>query len=606
MKKLTFSLIFFSFSFLALAQTNKPLYKAAFGVQAYTFRNSFPKDIIGTLDTIKAMGFTEIEGGNPKGMTPEEFKKACDARGISIPSTGGDYAQLVKDPTEIIRKAKVFGSKYVMCAWIPHQKGNFTLENAKQAVIDFNAIGKKMTENGLVFCYHAHGFEFQKYGDGTLLDYIIQNTNAQNVSFEMDVLWITHGGGDPVALLNKYGNRWKLMHVKDLKKGIVGDLTGGTPAENDVPVGEGQANWSLIIKRANAIGMKHFFIEDESNKEFENIPKSIAYLKSLKQGKTPISQPLVSHIYTADPSAHVFNGKIYIYPSHDIEAATKEDDEGGHFDMKDYRVLSMDNVGGPVTDHGMALDIKDVPWAGRQMWAPDAVWKNGTFYLYFPVKNKQDVFQMGVATSKKPEGPFKAEPEPIKGSYSIDPAVFKDKDGQVYMYFGGIWGGQLQRYKGNTYQGKTDNPKKGEAARLPRIAKMSADLKSFAEEPKEVKILDEKGKLFMEDNNEKRFFEASWVHKYKDKYYFSYSTGDTHNICYAIGDNPYGPFTYKGILLKPVEGWTNHHSIIQFKGKWYLFYHDVQLSGKTHLRNVKMTELKYNADGTIKTIDAYR
>ena len=123
---------------------------------------------------------------------------------------------------------------------------------------------------------------------------------------------------------------------------------------------------------------------------------------------------------------------------------------------------------------------------------------------------------------------------------------------------------------------------------------------------KDIKIVDEKGKPFMEDNNDKRFFEASWMHKYKGKYYFSYSTGDTHNICYAIGDSPYGPFTYQGVILNPVDGWTNHHSIIETNGKWYIFYHDVQLSGKTHLRNVKVTELKYNDDGTIQTINAIR
>ena len=326
---------------------------------------------------------------------------------------------------------------------------------------------------------------------------------------------------------------------------------------------------------------------------------------SFGQVKKPLSQPLVSHIFTADPSAHVFNGKIYIYPSHDIESGTKEDDEGGHFDMKDYRVLSMDTPQSKVKDNGIALDIKDVKWARRQMWAPDVALKNDTYYLYFPVKDKEDIFRMGVATSKSPVGPFKAEKEPIKGSYSIDPCVFKDTNGSYYMYFGGIWGGQLQRWKNNVYQGKTDNPKKGELARLPRIAKLSADMKSLAEEAKEVKILDEKGNLFMEDNNDKRFFEAAWVHKYKGKYYFSYSTGDTHNICYAIGDNPYGPFTYKGIVLNPVQGWTNHHSIVEFKGKWFLYYHDTQISGKTHLRNVKVTELKYNPDGTIQTITAY-
>ncbi|HEX8316144.1 MAG TPA: glycoside hydrolase family 43 protein [Flavisolibacter sp.] len=323
-------------------------------------------------------------------------------------------------------------------------------------------------------------------------------------------------------------------------------------------------------------------------------------------GKSYISQPLVSHIYTADPSAHVFNGRIYVYPSHDTATGTPEDDLGTHFNMMDYHILSMDSVGGKVTDHGVALDIKNIPWAGRQLWAPDAAFANNTYYLYFPVKNKQDVFQIGVATSNKPEGPFVAESEPIKGSYSIDPAVFKDDDGTHYMYFGGIWGGQLQRWNNNQYDSTKGNRKADETAILPRMAKLTADMKSFAEPVKEVRLIDEKGNLFKEGDNSKRFFEAAWMHKYNGKYYFSYSTGDTHNLCYAIGDSPNGPFTYKGVILNPVEGWTSHHSIIQQNGKWWLFYHDVQLSGKTHLRNVKVTELRYNLDGTIQTITAQK
>jgi hypothetical protein len=323
-------------------------------------------------------------------------------------------------------------------------------------------------------------------------------------------------------------------------------------------------------------------------------------------GKQPISQPLVSHIFTADPSAHVFKGRIYIYPSHDIETGAKEDDDGGHFDMKDYHILSLKKIGGKVSDHGVALDIKDIPWAGRQLWAPDAAYKDGTYYLYFPVKDKQDVFRIGVATSKKPSGPFKAEPEAIKGTYSIDPCVFKDDDGSFYLYFGGIWGGQLQRWNNNQYNPKAALRQGKETAALPRVAKLSADMKNLSEEVKELKILDQAGNLFLESNNDKRFFEAAWMHKYQGRYYFSYSTGDTHNLCYAIGDNPYGPFIYQGIVLKPVQGWTNHHSIIEHQGKWYLFYHDVQISGKTHLRNVKVTELKYNSDGTIQPIEPYK
>lgn len=326
----------------------------------------------------------------------------------------------------------------------------------------------------------------------------------------------------------------------------------------------------------------------------------------LAQSKKPISEPLVSHIFTADPSAHVFNGKIYIYPSHDIESNTKQNDDGGHFDMKDYHILSMDKIGGKVTDHGVALDIKDIPWAGRQLWAPDAAFKNGTYYLYFPVKDKNDVFRMGVATSKSPVGPFKAEKEPIKGSFSIDPSVFKDTDGNYYMYFGGIWGGQLQRWKTGTYEQNGKLQDDNQPALSPKIAKLSKDMLSFAEEAKDVKLLDKNGNELLAGDNKKRFFEASWVHKYKGKYYFSYSTGDTHLIAYATGDNPYGPFTYQGVVLNPVDGWTNHHSIVAIKGKWYLFYHDVQISGKTHLRNVKVTELKHNPDGSIQTISAYK
>ncbi|HEU4904052.1 MAG TPA: glycoside hydrolase family 43 protein [Flavisolibacter sp.] len=339
-----------------------------------------------------------------------------------------------------------------------------------------------------------------------------------------------------------------------------------------------------------------------SNSQTADSTEETKTAKTDTGGKQYLSQPLVKHIYTADPSAHVFNGRIYIYPSHDTATGTKEDDLGGHFDMRDYHILSMDSVGGAVTDHGVALDIKAIPWAGRQLWAPDAAFANGTYYLYFPVKDKQDVFRIGVATSSKPEGPFKPEAQPIQGSYSIDPCVFKDDNGTHYMYFGGIWGGQLQRWNNNQYDSTKGNRKSDEPAILPRVAKLGADMKSFAEPVKELQIVGKDGKPFYEKDNDKRFFEGPWMFKKDGKYYFTYSTGDTHNLVYATGTSPYGPFTYQGIILNPVEGWTTHHSIIEKDGKWWLFYHDTQLSGKTHLRNVKVTELKFNPDGTIQTI----
>lgn len=319
-----------------------------------------------------------------------------------------------------------------------------------------------------------------------------------------------------------------------------------------------------------------------------------------------ISQPLVDHIYTADPSAHVFNGKIYIYPSHDIDAGIPFNDNGDHFGMEDYHVISLDKPGAPAVDHGVALHVKDVKWAERQMWAPDAAHKDGKYYLYFPAKRADGIFQIGVAVSDSPTGPFTPEPEAIKGSYSIDPAVYGDDDGEFYMYFGGIWGGQLQKYRNNQYNEKNEEPADNEPALGPIVAKLSADMKEFAETPREIRILDENGKPLLAGDHERRFFEAAWVYKYNGTYYFTYSTGNTHLLCYATGNNPYGPFTYRGTILTPVVGWTTHHSVCEYEGKWYLFYHDSTLSkGVTHLRSIKMTELTHDKDGNIQQIHPY-
>ncbi len=324
-----------------------------------------------------------------------------------------------------------------------------------------------------------------------------------------------------------------------------------------------------------------------------------------------ISQPLVTHIYTADPSAHVFDGKIYIYPSHDIESDVPFDDLGSHFAMEDYHVLSMGHPDGEATDHGIALDVKDVPWASQQLWAPDATEKDGTYYFYFPAKDKEGIFRIGVATSHSPTGPFVAQPQPIRGSFSIDPAVYND-DGAYYLYFGGIWGGQLQRWRNGTFNAEGEGPlahlpNDDEPALCAKMAKLSDDLLEFAEAPRDILILDEAGNPILQGDNERRFFEAPWIHKYKGTYYLSYSTGDTHYICYATAGNPYGPFTYRGRILNPVVGWTSHHSIVEFQGKWYLFYHDSSLShGTTHLRSVKCAELVHDAAGRIQTIDPYR
>ena len=319
-----------------------------------------------------------------------------------------------------------------------------------------------------------------------------------------------------------------------------------------------------------------------------------------------ISQPLVTHIHTADPSAHVFEGRLYIYPSHDIDSGAPFDDEGGHFGMEDYHVLRMDTPTGETTDCGVALHVRDVPWAAQQMWAPDAACRDGRYYLYFPAKDRQGMFRIGVAASHRPEGPFIPEPEPMAGTYSIDPAVYEDDDGTHYLYFGGIWGGQLQKYRDNRYDAAHEEPAGDAPALGPRVGRLDACMTRLAEPTREIIILDEHGQPLRADDHARRFFEGPWLHKYQGRYYLSYSTGDTHLLCYAVGDSPYGPFTYGGVILTPVVGWTTHHSICAFEGQWYLFYHDAVLSGGvTHLRSVKCTPLHMEADGSIRTIHPY-
>ncbi|KAH8796873.1 putative xylosidase [Flagelloscypha sp. PMI_526] len=317
------------------------------------------------------------------------------------------------------------------------------------------------------------------------------------------------------------------------------------------------------------------------------------------------NEPLVTDIYTADPSAHVFNHTLYVYPSHDRVTEVPNDDLGSQYDMVDYHVLSLEYPDQrPATEFGVALSKDNVPWASKEMWAPDAAFKNGKYYLYFPAHDYDDIFRIGVATSDCPEGPFEAEPEPIPGSYSIDPASFVDEDGQGYLYFGGIGGGQLQCWQTEGFFNSSwiHSTVTGAnvTALLPRVAKLSDDMLSFDGDVRGVEILDENGELLLADDQTRRFFEASWVHKRNGTYYFTYSTGNSHYLVYATGTSPLGPFTYRGRILEPVLGWTTHGSIVEWKGKWWLFYHDATLSGGiSNLRNVKMREILYDDEGSI-------
>jgi beta-xylosidase len=309
-------------------------------------------------------------------------------------------------------------------------------------------------------------------------------------------------------------------------------------------------------------------------------------------------------MYSADPSANVFNGKIYIYPSHDLDIEMESNDNGDQYAMEDYHVYEMDDMTKLPKDLGQILHLKDVPWASKQMWAPDCAEKDGKFYFYFPARDKEGLFRIGVAIGATPSGPFKAEPAPIKDSFSIDPCIFPDTDGSYYLTFGGIWGGQLDKWKTGTFDPNGGEPADNLPAVTPKIAKMRPDMLEFAEKPRDLVIVDDAGKPLLAGDRTRRYFEDPWMHKYNDTYYFSYSTGDTHQLVYATSKNPYGPYTYRGVILTPVLGWTTHHSIVEYQGKWYLFYHDCELSkGINHKRNVKFCSLEYRADGSIVTIN---
>lgn len=315
-------------------------------------------------------------------------------------------------------------------------------------------------------------------------------------------------------------------------------------------------------------------------------------------------KPLINDLYSADPSAHVFNNKIYIYPSHDEDEDIENNDNGDQYNMKDYHVYEMPDTQTLPRDCGKVLDLKDIPWASKQVWAPDCVEKDGKYYFVFPARDKNGMFRIGIAIGDNPSGPFKPEPNYIEGTYSIDPCMFPDADGKYYLTFGGIWGGQLDQYRNNIWSADNKEPKADEPACCAKIALMQDNMKELAESPRDIIVVDKNGKPLIGGDEERRYFEDPWLFKKGDTYYFTYSTGTTHFICYATSKNVYGPYTYGGVILTPVLGWTTHHSILEYNGKWYLFYHDCERSnGVNQKRNVKFRSLTFNDDGSIQKMD---
>ncbi|MBC2840286.1 sugar phosphate isomerase/epimerase [Robiginitalea sp. SC105] len=251
-----------------------------FGLQLYSLRNQFSEDVEGSLAQIRDWGITYIEGGGTYGMPREEFLELLEKYGLKTSSVGASFEELEKDPAALIEKARAFGASYVMCAWVPHKGDEFHLEDAERAIGVFNRAGRILEEAGLQLAYHAHGYEFRPHGEGTLFD--LMAARADYYDFEMDIYWVYHGGADPLELLNRYPDKFVLMHLKDMEQGVSGNLTGHEDVETNVVLGTGQIDVAAVVRRGAELGIRYMFIEDESSRVLEQVPLSLEFLRGLK------------------------------------------------------------------------------------------------------------------------------------------------------------------------------------------------------------------------------------------------------------------------------------------------------------------------------------
>jgi sugar phosphate isomerase/epimerase len=257
-------------------------FKGPLGLQLYSLRAQFGKDVPSTLDKVRAFGIQHAELAGNYGLTPEQFKAQLDQHGIDAVSGHFAFERFRDDPEGVAREAEALGMKYAGCAWIPHT-GDFDEKTCRAAIAVFNRAGEVLAAHGIQFFYHTHGYEFQPFEAGTLFDLLVTGTKAKYVSYEMDIFWIVHPGQDPVKLLRKYGSRWKLMHLKDMRKSTpTGLLTGGTDVTNDVALGAGKMDMPAILHAAKRVGVKWYFIEDESPSSEEQILESLRYLEQVK------------------------------------------------------------------------------------------------------------------------------------------------------------------------------------------------------------------------------------------------------------------------------------------------------------------------------------
>ena len=254
-----------------------------FGLQLYSLRNQLAKDAPGTLAKVKAMGFKNVEMAGTFGLEFPQVIRLLATNELNVVSFGGDYDRLEKSPQRLADEARSYGAQFIVCFWVPHKGDTFTIEDVDKAVAVFNAAGKIIAQNGMLLCYHPHGYEFKTYEDRTLFDYMVEKLDKRYVYLELDVFWIKQAGQDPLALLKKYSGRFILLHLKDRKIGTPNTDNGRGDLESNVVLGTGDVGIAEIMKEAKKQGIKHYFIEDESSNIIIQIPQTIAYLRSLKE-----------------------------------------------------------------------------------------------------------------------------------------------------------------------------------------------------------------------------------------------------------------------------------------------------------------------------------
>ena len=267
-------------SALAAGVGTSKQYLGPTGLQLYSLRDQFKTDVPGTLDIVKKLGFEEVELAGTYGKSNAEFVEMLKARGLKPIAAHFGYDLWRDNPEKAVQDAKELGLTFAGCAWVPHE-GPFDEKQCRATAAVFNKAGAACAKAGIKFFYHNHGYEFVPFGNGTLFDLLLKETDPKLVSFEMDILWTVHPGQNPAALLEKYGSRWELMHLKDLKKGVKGDLSGGTDVRNDVTLGTGQVDYPAVLKAAKKVGVKHYFIEDESPTVLQQLPNSLKFLEQV-------------------------------------------------------------------------------------------------------------------------------------------------------------------------------------------------------------------------------------------------------------------------------------------------------------------------------------